>query len=68
MMSTEAGEAQVLAAACALAGGNAQKARTWYEGEPLREFDGATVRELVAAGRAQDVLRLLDMCDAGAAG
>lgn len=67
-MSTDADEAQVLAAACELTGGDADKARTWYERERLREFDGATARQLVASGRAQDVLQLLQMYDAGAAG
>lgn len=68
MMSRESDEAQVLAAACELVGGDADKARTWYEREPLREFEGLTAREVVARGRAQDVLRLLQMYGAGAAG
>jgi hypothetical protein len=67
-MSRELEEAQVLAAVCELTGGDAAKARDWYEREHLPAFDGATAKQLVAAGRAKDVLRLLEIYDAGPAG
>jgi hypothetical protein len=69
-LSTVSGsdEARVLAAARALAAGEADRAWAWYANEPLREFSGQTAQELVRQGRAHDVLRLLAMYGAGAAG
>lgn len=45
-----------------------ETARTWLQTQPLREFDGKTAAEAVRAGRAADVLRLLEIYWAGPAG
>ena len=40
-------------------------ARAWFETEPLPGFNGETAEQLVAAGRASDVLDLISAADAG---
>jgi hypothetical protein len=65
---SDSDEARVLAAARALAAGDAARAWAWYANEPLPEFSGRTAQQLVRQGRADAVLRLLAMYDAGAAG
>lgn len=40
-------------------------ARAWFEGEPLPGFSGATAKELVEAGRGQEVLDYIAAVDAG---
>lgn len=40
-------------------------ARAWFETEPLPGYSGQTAHQLVAAGRASDVLELLSAIDAG---
>lgn len=59
---------KVMALAVRLAAGDVEKAKRWYFDYPLREFDGETASAVVANGREEDVLRLLDMYDAGASG
>lgn len=59
---------RVLDAATELAGGDGDKARTWLQTQPLREFDGKTAEQAVRAGRAADVLRLIEIYGAGPAG
>jgi hypothetical protein len=59
---------KVMAVAVHLAAGDAKKANRWYFDYPLPEFDGQTASAVVANGREEDVLRLLDMYDSGASG
>lgn len=59
---------KVLLEAARLNGGDTAKARHWYFKEPLREFGGQTAATVVAEGREADVLRLLEMYEAGSAG
>lgn len=40
----------------------------WYRNEPLAVFDYQTAEQLVASGRAEDVLRYIAALEAGAAG
>ncbi len=61
-------ERRVLAACCTAAGGDLERVRRWYQEEHLREFDGKTAEELVAGGRVDDVLRLIESYEAGPAG
>lgn len=56
---------KVLEAATVAAGGDMAKARRWFEREPLREFDGRTAAEVVADGRGDDVLRLIEFYEQG---
>ncbi len=51
-----------------LNGGDVQKAIVWYKNEPIREFEYKTAETVVAEGRADDVIKLLEMYEAGAAG
>lgn len=44
---------------------SAAAARAWFETEPLPGFSGQTAQQLVAAGRASDVVELLSAVDAG---
>jgi len=60
--------AWVLKAMYDLNGGDLPKALMWFKSEPLREFGGKTGKTLVAEGRADDVIKLLKMYEAGAAG
>lgn len=48
--------------------GEPGKAQHWYFNEPLREFDGKTAATLVSLGQEPDVLKLLEMYEAGSAG
>ncbi len=45
--------------------GSQEAARAWLEGTPLPGFSGATAQQLVAAGRALDVLNYIAAVDAG---
>jgi hypothetical protein len=45
--------------------GSQEAVRAWFEGAPLPGFSGATAQELVAAGRALDVLNYIAAVDAG---
>lgn len=56
---------QILQAAVDLSGGDLDKARRWFEQEPLREFDGRPAAPAVADGRGGDVLRLIDISGQG---
>lgn len=42
-----------------------EEAYDWYESVPVPGFGGMTARELVAQGRAQEVVAFLAACDAG---
>ena len=59
---------RVLKAVYDLNGGDMQKALAWFKNEPIREFDYKTAETVVAEGRADDVIKLLEMYEAGAAG
>ncbi|MDB5731206.1 MAG: hypothetical protein JWQ03_1101, partial [Variovorax sp.] len=59
---------RVLRAAYDQTGADMQKALVWFKNEPIREFDYKTPETLVAEGRADDVIKLLEMYEAGAAG
>lgn len=59
---------RVLKAVYDLNGGDIQKALVWFKNEPIREFDYKTPEMVVADGRADDVIKLLEMYDAGATG
>lgn len=58
---------RVLAAATDLVG-SASKATFWYRNQPLSDFNYKTAEVLVSEGRAEDVLRYIDMLAAGSAG
>ncbi len=58
---------RVLAAATDLVG-SASKAAFWYRNQPLSDFSYKTAEVLVSEGRAEDVLRYIDMLSAGSAG
>jgi len=45
--------------------GSDEAARAWFEGVPLPGFSGATAQQLLAAGRASDVLDYVSAVDAG---
>lgn len=59
---------RVLKAVYDLNGGDIEKALVWFKNEPIREFDYKTPEMVVAEGRADDVIKLLEMYDAGATG
>lgn len=59
---------RVIRAAYDLNGGDIEKAIFWFKNEPLREFEYKTPETVVADGRADDVIKLLEMYEAGAAG
>jgi hypothetical protein len=63
-MKADASE-KVLSEVTRLAGGDVAKGRRWYFETPLPEFDQQTPAALVAAGREADVLRLLEVYEAG---
>lgn len=48
--------------------GDRNQAVSWYRNEPLAVFEYQTPEALVAAGRADDVLRYIASLEAGAAG
>jgi uncharacterized protein (DUF2384 family) len=58
---------RVLAAATDLVG-SASKAAFWFRNQPLSDFSYKTAEVLVSEGRAEDVLRYIDMLSAGSAG
>lgn len=45
--------------------GSAEDAIRWFEEVPLPGLSGATAMQLVAQGRARDVLEYIDAVDAG---
>lgn len=59
---------RVLKAVFDINGGDLEKALVWFKNEPIREFDYRTPEAVVADGRADDVIKLLEMYDAGATG
>lgn len=59
---------KVIKAAFDASGGDLAKSIHWFRNEPLSPFGYRTAEELVADGRAQDVIRLIQSYDAGAAG
>jgi hypothetical protein len=56
---------KVLAQVTELNGGDTVRATKWYFEQRLPEFGGLTPAQAVAHGREADVLRLLEMYDAG---
>lgn len=48
--------------------GNRRIALDWYQHEPLSEFDGRTVKDLVADGRSEAVLVYLGWIASGPTG
>lgn len=60
-------ESRVLAAATQLAG-DRERALRWYEQEKLQLFGGSTAAQLVAQGRAEDLIRYIESLEAGPAG
>ena len=59
---------RVLAAALNASGNDLGKALQWFRNEPLPPFAYKTAEQLVADGRADDVIRLIDTYAGGAAG
>lgn len=59
---------RVLVAALATAGGDVQRAIFWYKNEPLAPFEYKTAETLVAEGRSDDVVGLLESYQAGFTG
>ncbi|MEO5738641.1 MAG: DUF2384 domain-containing protein [Variovorax sp.] len=59
---------RVLSAAMATAGGDLERAIFWYKNEPLAPFAYKTAEALVAEGRADDVISLLESYQAGFTG
>lgn len=45
--------------------GTAERARRWFENEPLSGFSGQTAQQLVQAGRAAEVRDFVAAVDAG---
>lgn len=58
---------RVLAAATDLVG-SASKAAFWYRNQPLSDFNYKTAEVVVSEGRAEDLLRYIDMLSAGSTG
>jgi uncharacterized protein (DUF2384 family) len=58
---------RVLAAATDL-NGSSKKAAFWFRNQPISEFGYKTPEALVSEGRAEDVLKYIDILDAGPAG
>lgn len=58
---------RVLAAATDL-NGNMQQAAFWFRNQPLADFGYKTPETLVSEGRTEDVLRYIEMLEAGSAG
>jgi hypothetical protein len=59
---------RVLRAAWDVSGGDVGRAKFWFRNEPLPEFGYRTAETLVAEGRADDVIGLIESYRAGAAG
>ncbi len=66
-MSTMTDRENVLRAATEL-NSDPAVASAWYSDEALSVFDGKTPAQLVAEGRAADVLRYIEMLSAGFCG
>lgn len=66
-MSTMTDRENVLRAATDL-NSDPAVASAWYSGEALSVFDGKTPAQLVAEGRAADLLRYIEMLGAGFCG
>lgn len=58
---------RVLAAATDF-NGNSKKAAFWFRNQPIADFGYKTAEALVSEGRADDVLRYIEILDAGSAG
>lgn len=48
--------------------GSASQAASWFRNHSIADFSGKTAEVLVSEGRAEDVLRYIDMLSAGSAG
>ena len=59
---------RVIKAAYDTSGGDLAKSLRWFRAEPLPAFGERTAEQAVSAGRADDVLRLVDSLHGGAAG
>lgn len=59
---------RVIRAAYDVSGGDLSKALDWFRTEPLPSFSQKTAEQAVAAGRTDDVIRLISSFYAGAAG
>jgi Protein of unknown function (DUF2384) len=59
---------RVLVAAEMLVGGDRNRAISWFESEPLRDFDGQTPDAIVRQGKAQDVIDYIEAIAGGAPG
>lgn len=59
---------RVMAACYYASGQDMARAIRWYRHEPLAPFDYKTAETLVAEGRADDVIRLIESYEAGPAG
>ncbi len=59
---------RVIAAAFDASGKDMAKALLWFRNEPLAPFAYKTAEQLVAEGRVDDVIRLIESYEAGAAG
>lgn len=59
---------RVIAAAFDACGKDMAKALLWFRNEPLAPFAYKTAEQLVAEGRVDDVIRLIESYEAGAAG
>ncbi|HEY4367104.1 MAG TPA: hypothetical protein VGN07_07685 [Steroidobacteraceae bacterium] len=58
---------RVLAAATDF-NGSSKKAAFWFRNQPIADFGYRTAEALVSEGRADDVLRYIEILDAGSAG
>lgn len=58
---------RVLTAATDLVG-SASEAAFWFRNHPISDFNDKTAEVLVSEGRAEDVLRYIEMLSAGSAG
>jgi hypothetical protein len=59
---------RVISAAFDASGNDMAKALLWFRNEPLAPFAYKTAEQLVAEGRVDDVIRLIESYEAGAAG
>lgn len=59
---------RVLSAAHALAGGDIDRAMSWFRNQPIAEFDHLTPMQLVQQGKIQAVLDYIQSVSGGAAG
>jgi hypothetical protein len=60
--------ARVLAAVDLLVDGDRNRAISWFESEPLRDFDGLTAKAIVRQGKAQAVIDYIEAIAGGASG